>query len=122
VIAVEAVGWSVPEYVLDSAVRASVEDMLLRRVVSQKRCRVGDGGGRASAAGPIIVIEAISRSVIEDMMDRVIRSAVEDVLLVGTYGHQSGGIAGGGRSAGERRPVVVIEAIGGRIPEDVLNC
>ena len=34
-------------------------------------------------------------------MDGVIRSAVEDVLLVGTYGHQGGGIAGGRWSAGE---------------------
>src|SRR5258705_5463256 len=95
--------------------------MLLRRFVSQSVAG-SDTAARAGAAGPIIVIEAISRSVIEDMMDRIIRSAVEDVLLIGNYGHQGGGIAGSGRSAGERRPVVVIEAIGERIPEDVLNC
>jgi hypothetical protein len=113
-------GSLIPEDVADGPVSAAIKDMLL--VGGQHGSGIAGGGKLTRQAGPVVVMDLIGRCVPEDVVDGPVGTAIEDVLLGGVGGQQGCGVARGGRCRCTLGPIVAVELLRRRIPENVLNC
>ena len=118
---VQLISRLIVEDVVDGSVRAAIEDVLLIGIGKGQGCWITSGWGCVGSGGPLVMVQLISRLIVEDVVDGSVRAAIEDVLLIGIGKGQGCWITSGWGCVGSGGPLVMVQLISRLIVEDVVD-